>query len=615
MASIPYQAYKSKRHSRVLSSPTQALAAPGLPSPPASSHSNESPDSPLDSHAPVAPAPSTSSATLPLRKASKFRHISPKTRSDTLHSRTTSGPSSPLHRALPAATHPNQSEPQLTTRSSATPFLSPSVSERALPPIPIQPVSSPSPTPSPTTSRTNNTAKLPLTSPGVPRSLRLPYTPGFQPKGFSRYLTDKFLALRKTKRNGTDADGSAQRVERNKLERRLEKLIDLHFPLNPSKPDRSPNQRQASGNANHGLRRASSIFDLDTYKTLNLRDANDLWRSVVAGNLGDTGKLDKRAMEQRITPWEADSAVSKCPLCSTSFHPLTNRKHHCRLCGCIICSLPPKNPQRPVSCSILFVVDPKTRMIEEVGEGVDYGVRKRRNASIGTADEIDKDEKFLKGVRLCRMCRPVLSREQYKQERLHSHFGKQMFIALEKEIEDALPQFQELLLALNQDGNPTKEASAARKRLLEAFAQYDALAKKIKQLPCPNGPASSQGRIQAAILMRANLFLQKNMFPLQSLPGSSQIKYKPTAGSVLKTDNGLIKEPDIDSDSELAQALQPLLEQEALLETFVEEAMVQRKFEDVKTLKANLHEIRKEIQRMLDGVDGNVKKGKDKSRR
>jgi rabenosyn-5 len=92
----------------------------------------------------------------------------------------------------------------------------------------------------------------------------------------------------------------------------------------------------------------------------------------------------------------------------TSFHPLTNRKHHCRLCGRIICSLPPKNPLRPVSCSVLFVVDPKTRMIEEVGEGVDYGVRKRRNASLGGADEIDKDEKFLKGVRLCRMCRPVL---------------------------------------------------------------------------------------------------------------------------------------------------------------------------------------------------------------
>ncbi len=60
---------------------------------------------------------------------------------------------------------------------------------------------------------------------------------------------------------------------------------------------------------------------------------------------------------------------------------------------------------------------------------------------------------------------------------------------------------------------PSPEAAAARKRLLEAFAQYDALAKRIRKLPCP--PGSSQDRIQAAILNRANLFLQKHMFPLQ----------------------------------------------------------------------------------------------------
>jgi rabenosyn-5 len=65
------------------------------------------------------------------------------------------------------------------------------------------------------------------------------------------------------------------------------------------------------------------------------------------------------------------------------------------------------------------------------------------------------------------------------------------------------------------DEQPTKEASQARKRLLEAFAQYDALSKKIRRLPCPAGPGSSQERVQIAIMTRANLFLQKNMFPLQ----------------------------------------------------------------------------------------------------
>ena len=54
----------------------------------------------------------------------------------------------------------------------------------------------------------------------------------------------------------------------------------------------------------------------------------------------------------------------------------------------------------------------------------------------------------------------------------------------------------------------------------------------------------------------------------------------------------------VDADSQLAHKLQPLLEQEALLESFVEEARAQRKFEDARTLKANLGEIRGEIERI-----------------
>lgn len=50
--------------------------------------------------------------------------------------------------------------------------------------------------------------------------------------------------------------------------------------------------------------------------------------------------------------------------------------------------------------------------------------------------------------------------------------------------------------------------------------------------------------------------------------------------------------------------LQPLLEQEALIESFVEEAKAQRKFEDAKTLKANLAEIRGEIERVVREGEG-----------
>jgi len=45
------------------------------------------------------------------------------------------------------------------------------------------------------------------------------------------------------------------------------------------------------------------------------------------------------------------------------------------------------------------------------------------------------------------------------------------------------------------------------------------------------------------------------------------------------------------------------LEQESLLESFIEEAQAQRKFEDVKTLKISLKEIRREIEKILDASD------------
>ncbi|KAJ7632155.1 FYVE zinc finger-domain-containing protein [Roridomyces roridus] len=409
----------------------------------------------------------------------------------------------------------------------------------------------------------------------TPRQASAPYRPGFQPKGVYRPRTDEFLEHRKAH---AISAGYAS-AERTKLERRFEKLVALHFP------------EQSTVGSN---RRASSFFDLDL-------------KSILTGS---GGKEHIRASEQRITPWQEDSSVTKCPLCTTNFHPLTNRKHHCRLCGQIICALPVKRPQRPELCSVLFVVDPKTRTIEEVGEGVDYGVRKRRTGSVGGAKELQEEaaeeEKFLRGVRICRECRPVLLRQQHQQQNSHvPPFVKlyEAFLVLEKEIEDSLPQFQELILSLNHDSQPTKEASAARRRLLEAFAQYDSLAKRIRNLPTPNGSGSSQERVQIAVMTRANLFLQKNMFPLQSLPKSkSGTAAKVVAAAVEDDDDGSY----IDPSSATALTLQPLLEQEALLETFVEEAKAQRKFEDAKTLRVNLGEIRAEIERVLaaEGIKG-----------
>lgn len=489
-------------------------------------------------------------------------------------------------RNFASASNPHRSlvAPQPIGPPTSTSIRSPPRSPSQLPPPQALPNAAGSTTLStpPVVSAASSSQTSNSTLPKATNRLLAPYRPGFQPKGVYRPRTDEFILARKIK---TDSG----RIERTKLERRLEKLIHLHFPIGeaePVGPKRIAEQR-----------RASSFFDLDISNIKNM-DTAEIWKGVLKSQVFQGAKGDIRAAEQRITPWQEDSAVSKCPFCHASFHPLTNRKHHCRLCGQIICSLPTKRPQRPETCSILFIVDSRTRQIEEVGEGVDYGVRKRRsidpNRKGKQEDALSEDEKFLKGVRICRNCKPILARERCRQDVIHVPIFVRLyeaFVSLEKEIEEWLPQFQELLSTLSNDSQPTKEASAARKRLLDAFAEYDALSKRIRNLPCP--PGSSQDRVQLAILTRANIFLQKNMFPLQFIP-------KPTKGGVSNPQPS--EGPSVlDPDSELAYALQPLLEQEALLESFVGEAMAHRKFEDAKTLKANLAEIRLEIDRMLSG--------------
>ncbi|KAK7049338.1 carboxypeptidase Y-deficient [Paramarasmius palmivorus] len=637
---VPYQAYRSKRHSRNVSRPTSIIAVSPpaeAVSPPTSPTIEPGPATPPPPVTPSTPPPVASSSTSPPpTPRTTVRRIVP--RKSTPHARPSplSQSSTPLPVVAPQPQHlvppPRSDSLHVKVNGTTEPAITPPIKAPTPPPPPPPPKvhsplptivplpSSPSPTPTPT-------AKSPI--PKNSNSKPTPYRPGFQPHGTRRPRTDEFLAARRAAQ-----DGGQKRVERTKLERRLDKIIELHFGSGSGsgagvRPSAVPLQMKEKEKEKQ-LKRSSSIFDSFNLKDLraSISFEGSPWKSSSMG-----AKNDIRSAEQRITPWEPDSSISACPLCSTPFNTLTNRKHHCRLCGRIICNLPhvPPTPK----CSLLFVVDPKTHKIEEVGEGVDYGVR-RPKSGVEEGQE-GEEEKFLKGVRICRTCKPILQKQQIMRDREPSK-EEGMFlrlydalIGLEKEIEEMLPQFQEMVLSLGQDKQEplTKEAMVARKRLLEAFAQYDALAKRILRLPVPSSSSSSatttkttgkgprtannatitgQERVQKAIFARANGFLERNMFPLQSIspqPPSS------SSSSTPKPEEPL----ELDVDKETAQTLQPLLEQEALLETMIQEATGMRKFEDARVLRENLGEIRGEIGRVLGGGAGGKGAGNGGKRR
>ncbi|CAE6426725.1 unnamed protein product [Rhizoctonia solani] len=466
----------------------------------------------------------------------------------------------------PSLTPPRSNTPTAVPPRSTTPVFAPTPAlPRSTTPVVAPTPTSNTPVPYAVLSRASSASPSLANAPGGSANSRpAPYRAGFQPKGVYRHRTEEFEAIRAKKIDG-------KRTEEKRLTRRLEKLIDLHFsPKEKGAPPPPPN------------RRASSFFDLDL-TDLKSKSANELWRGVVESKAAQQERAIRTA-EQSITKWEEDKDATACPICTTSFHPLTNRKHHCRLCGRIVCSLPPKPPSRPVSCSLLIVADPRTRKIDEVPDVIAYGV---------TLDG-EKDSKYVKGVRICRTCRGVVAKQQYNIETATvPAFSRiyQAMLRLEGQIEDDLPQFQELVLNLKNGTHASANASttaAARKSLLDRFHEYDRLAKRLRALPCQ--PASSQERVQIAVATRASVFLQKHMFPLQTLPKMRQLAKAATESEAIEP-LPLFDDP--------GHAIQPLLEQEAVLEQMLAEAQAERKIEDALTLKSNLAEIRNEIRRLV----------------
>lgn len=60
----------------------------------------------------------------------------------------------------------------------------------------------------------------------------------------------------------------------------------------------------------------------------------------VASLAGGGQRNQRKAIEQSVVTWEDDTAVAKCPFCQQEFGSWTFRRHHCRICGRVVCADP-----------------------------------------------------------------------------------------------------------------------------------------------------------------------------------------------------------------------------------------------------------------------------------
>ncbi|KAI4105244.1 MAG: hypothetical protein LQ339_003575 [Xanthoria mediterranea] len=305
------------------------------------------------------------------------------------------------------------------------------------------------------------------------------------------------------------------------------------------------------------------------------------------------GKTQRKQLEQSVVAWEDDASVARCPFCQQEFSTYTFRRHHCRLCGRVVCG------------------DPLTDCSAEVGLNVAAGSNQSTEKPSG---EVGVD------IRMCKECKKIaFSKQDFTESVAHKPPDVRAYenlVQFERGIRLLLPKFQQLLQALQDPHKPPAaatlaEASKIRKRLTDAFGQYNVAARRIRDLPTDS---PTQERLQKAIFQQAGSFLHVHMLPLKALPKIM----KHAAPSDRLTPNGKasgalasIKFNDMETASQassssaisamegeervLREQLIVLEEQLFMVKEQIADASKRRKFDEVSSLSQNVEDLGREI--------------------
>ncbi|CAH4037166.1 rabenosyn-5 [Pieris brassicae] len=297
----------------------------------------------------------------------------------------------------------------------------------------------------------------------------------------------------------------------------------------------------------------------------------------------------RKQHEQEVVPWLDGSSVKLCPNCAKSFN-LTRRKHHCRLCGSILCH----------DCSLFLdlsvakaIVDPSV-------------------SQPPTTQEVSEKT----GLRLCEHCYNLVELRKQVQE---SRNAKTPLMSTYEQMRNLMDQAKPAVAMYEKmcqslfDGETTynlQDVNAMRGKIGKQAEGIDILSKKIAGYPAE--PGTRQAKLQNSIRQAAAHFIKEELLSLRKLPTESQIeevrkeRYEKAQRQVelerrrAERDRDW-KEGEGSGNGSGTSKIQhdddnPLLEQMNIIRGYIKDARKELRFEEVAILETNLKELKKEYQ-------------------
>ncbi|XP_010151541.1 PREDICTED: rabenosyn-5 [Eurypyga helias] len=347
----------------------------------------------------------------------------------------------------------------------------------------------------------------------------------------------------------------------------------------------------------------------------------------------NTESAKLRAIEKSVVPWVSDQDVPFCPDCGSKFS-IRNRRHHCRLCGSIMCKKCTELVTLPLA-SKLTTASKEALASHSSPNSSPNSVHGSRRGSISSVSSVSSvlEEKDDDRIRCCRHCKDtLLKREQQIDEREYTpeivKLYEKLRLCMEK-VDQKAPEYIRMAESLNagETAYSLEHASALRLEIQKVYELIDALSKKILSLGLHEDPQPHPRTLQLQRMIRysATLFVQEKLLGLMSLPtkdqyeelkkrrvhvvapetrGKQEEKQKDLAsGSAVngaataprrgtaRPSEGWLPTSGVSRASEMAD---PLLQQIDNITSFIQQAQAANRADEVLMLQENLRQLQDE---------------------
>uniref|UniRef100_A0A915CYU8 FYVE-type domain-containing protein n=1 Tax=Ditylenchus dipsaci TaxID=166011 RepID=A0A915CYU8_9BILA len=285
-------------------------------------------------------------------------------------------------------------------------------------------------------------------------------------------------------------------------------------------------------------------------------------------NIPSDDETNRKGFERTIVSWSEDSDFLKCPACNAKFS-LTKRKHHCRLCGKIMCQ----------PCSQYLTITSARKL---VGPG-----------SYMLGSPCRSGEDLEDRLRVCDDCKHLLDK---REKAMDLRTGFSAFVDVYQElctqlsqVKSLAPSYKRMAESINK-GEMIYSASAANeleKKLSTIHHKITFLGEQIEQWGVSSGSSSPSKRNVRELVLQRNI----KILALNSL--NDAIAAMPEI-SIQCNQSAKISEASADEHTELNVVQQQYLN----IKSYLADAAHSGRLEEVEILEKSLAELGLELRNM-----------------